>query len=193
MSSDKENYKELLVASEDNINDTVSSVIVCDIDKLHRKSRNTFRKEVELRNIEKRLKDALFKGWCPGYGLAAIQIGVPIRAGVYWIPGKNNTPIWNLLINPIIVEKRDLYILPGEGCLSIPNELCSVRRYDYIKYLNEGKEFEAKGKEAQIIQHEIDHMDGVLIIDKEYRSNLIGRNDLCPCGSGKKHKKCCLY
>jgi uncharacterized protein YecA (UPF0149 family) len=70
--------------------------------------------------------------------------------------------------------------------------LISIKRYNQIEFKNDGQLFSAEGKEAQIIQHEIDHMDGILIIDKEYKSNNVGRNDPCPCGSGKKYKKCCI-
>ena len=44
--------------------------------------------------------------------------------------------------------------------------------------------------DAIVLQHEIDHLDGILISDREYHAVKVGRNDLCPCGSGKKYKAC---
>ncbi len=75
-----------------------------------------------------------------------------------------------VLINPVILEKEG-EILFREGCLSIPELLATVKRSKRIgikAYNREGKEveFEVKGIEAVLIQHEIDHLDGILFLDR---------------------------
>lgn len=101
-----------------------------------------------------------------GVGLAAPQVGILKRIAVVDI-GEGNEIV---LINPEIIESNGKAIME-EGCLSIPGQLGEVIRSEEIKVrsLNrEGKkiEFEAAGFEARAIQHEIDHLDGVLFVDK---------------------------
>jgi peptide deformylase len=101
-----------------------------------------------------------------GVGLAAPQIGILKRIAVVDIREDNKV----VLINPEIIEEEGKTIRE-EGCLSIPGETGDVIRSEKIKVrsLNrEGKEieFEAEGFEARAIQHEIDHLDGILFIDK---------------------------
>jgi len=174
--------------------DMVSKItpIVTDIKVLRQVSRKTSVKEVEKKNLVEMIKLALRTGWVQGYGLAAIQIGIPIRAAWFWYVDSKKQRQECLLINPVIVEKKELVIVPGEGCLSIPNKVFTTKRYYQIIYESNGQRFAAEGKEAQIIQHEVDHMNGILITDRVYKSPTVGRNDPCPCGSGKKYKKCCL-
>jgi peptide deformylase len=101
-----------------------------------------------------------------GVGLAAPQVGMLKRIAVVDI--REDNPI--VLINPEIIEEEGKAIME-EGCLSIPNRTGEVIRSRKIKLrsLNrEGEEieFEAEGFEARAIQHEMDHLDGVLFIDK---------------------------
>lgn len=101
-----------------------------------------------------------------GVGLAAPQVGMLKRIAVVDIREENKI----VLINPEIIEEEGKAIME-EGCLSIPGETGDVIRAEKIKVrtLNrEGKEieFEAEGFEARAIQHEIDHLDGVLFVDK---------------------------
>jgi len=101
-----------------------------------------------------------------GVGLAAPQVGMLKRIAVIDI-GEDN-PI--VLINPEIIEESGKAIME-EGCLSIPERTGEVIRSKNIKVRSldrEGKqiEFEAEGFEARAIQHEMDHLDGVLFIDK---------------------------
>jgi len=101
-----------------------------------------------------------------GVGLAAPQVGILKRIAVVDIREGNKIT----LINPEIIEEEGKAIME-EGCLSIPGETGDVIRAEKIKVrtLNkEGKEieFEAEGFEARAIQHEIDHLDGVLFVDK---------------------------
>lgn len=101
-----------------------------------------------------------------GVGLAAPQVGENIRLLVVGYKDKDLA-----IINPKILKKSILKEWDEEGCLSIPNKYGQVRRHKNItlKYLNEKGEEEtlkANGLLARIIQHEIDHLDGILFIDK---------------------------
>ena len=100
-----------------------------------------------------------------GVGLAAPQVGILKRVVVIDI---GEGPI--VLINPEIIESRGSYI-DSEGCLSIPNEQGYVERPEYVKVkaLNErGENIIVEGEEflAKAICHELDHLDGILYIDK---------------------------
>jgi peptide deformylase len=169
--------------------------VVTDISYLRQVSKKTSMREVEKRELVTLVKYGIHKAWVFGYGLAAIQLGMPIAAAWYWLPEDEEKPLLakgHLLINPVILEKKELIIKANEGCLSIPNKFVTTKRYNWIRYETDGEIKVATGIEAQIVQHETDHMNGILVIDREYKPNLTGRNDPCPCGSGKKYKKCCL-
>jgi peptide deformylase len=140
----------------------------------------------DLEALTAQLKAANATAWTDGAGLAAIQIGVPIRFAWYIVDG-----VEKILVNPRIISRYDP-IIGQEGCLSIPNKHIMVRRYSKIAIESDGQVRVATGFESRLIQHEIDHMDGILNIDKEYKPTpKVGRNEPCPCGSGKKYKKCC--
>ncbi|RCK28341.1 peptide deformylase [Thalassospira profundimaris] len=106
----------------------------------------------------------------PGIGLAAPQIGVMKRVVVMDVSDDKDKPEPMKLINPeIIWESEDLSVYQ-EGCLSIPEQYADVERPAEVgvRYLDEnGKEheIEADGLLATCIQHEIDHLDGVLFTD----------------------------
>ncbi|MDO8669583.1 MAG: peptide deformylase [Candidatus Buchananbacteria bacterium] len=101
-----------------------------------------------------------------GVGLAAPQIGQNIRLFVVGYKDKNL-----VIINPKIIKKSLLKEWDEEGCLSIPNKYGQVKRHKSltVKYLNEGGQeqtLKASGLLARVIQHETDHLDGILFIDK---------------------------
>jgi peptide deformylase len=106
----------------------------------------------------------------PGVGLAAIQVAEPIRLLVIDTAKKEEAPDPQVFINPEIVwssEERSTY---EEGCLSIPEYYAEVERPASVRARaldREGKEREilAEGLLATVLQHEIDHLDGVLFID----------------------------
>jgi len=63
----------------------------------------------------------------------------------------------------------------------------------HVVVKNGAEKFEATGLEAVMVQHEIDHMNGMLCFDRGHKNkDKVGRNSLCPCGSGEKYKKCCI-
>ncbi len=106
-----------------------------------------------------------------GVGLAAPQVGVLQRIVVI---SPDQKPI--VLINPEIVHREGSQI-GEEGCLSIPGLYGDVERYDYVEVDaidRKGREvtFELEGFAARIAQHEIDHLDGILFIDKVIPASL---------------------
>lgn len=173
--------------------------IVTDRAVLAQVSRPTTWAEVQELGLIPRLMQLLNRGWCPSVGYAAIQIGVPVRMALY-VParidyGKSKEPV--VLVNPEIVSKK--YIVPfhKEGCMSIPNQRQATWRYNEVTYTIEkpdGKRSEpitVQGFTAAVIQHEVDHMDGILNLQRVTKPAQPGVNDRCGCGSGKKFKRCC--
>ena len=119
-----------------------------------------------------------------GYGLSAIQIGVPLRVVVM----DDSNPIF--LINPKIVKKSDELISYKEGCLSIPKVFFRVDRPKTvtIEYLDiEGNEQTSvfTDFDSICIQHEIDHLNGVLMID--YSSSELKRKQMIKKSRKKKY------
>jgi peptide deformylase len=105
-----------------------------------------------------------------GVGLAAPQIGVARRVLVYQLRDQDDV---TLLINPELVERSDETETDPEGCLSLlGGELTvPVERHVRVRVTAQGRDgdaldFEAEGMEARVIQHELDHLDGVLIVDR---------------------------
>ena len=152
-----------------------------------------------------------------GIGLAANQVGIDAQVAVVNVV----EPL--VLINPKIIHK-EFPIDYFEGCLSYPKKGTPTKRYRDIIVQTAQSESgwyfsgaestqEAKGSweqdnkkqdqekrllESICVQHEIDHLNGITIHDRENKSKpmvsqkKVGRNDPCPCGSGKKFKKCCI-
>ena len=106
----------------------------------------------------------------PGIGLAAIQVGVPKRVIVMDLAQKGEPPQPRYFVNPEILEADGERIPYEEGCLSVPDIFDEVERPKHvtIRYLDyDGNEVveEADGLFAVCIQHEMDHLEGVLFID----------------------------
>jgi peptide deformylase len=101
-----------------------------------------------------------------GAGLAAPQIGVPLRAIVTFVDEK-----LQIVINPEIVEESDEELEAEEGCLSIPGWYGPVRRKDKVTVRGQNRKgksikIKAEGWEARAFQHEVDHLNGTLFIDR---------------------------
>jgi peptide deformylase len=154
-----------------------------------------------------------------GIGLAANQVGIDAAVAVVNV----REPI--VLINPEIVS-RETEIPFYEGCLSFPGKGVNTKRYETVEVTSdnvdgtmifsgvdtgektkgsweqEGKTYQVKDKdlrtlEAVCVQHEIDHLNGIICMDRKvdttYKAEKKpGRNEPCYCGSGKKFKKCCI-
>ncbi|MCR5857841.1 peptide deformylase [Mesorhizobium sp. J428] len=106
----------------------------------------------------------------PGIGLAAIQVGEPLRLVVIDLAKEGEAPAPQIFINPEIVASGDDSNIHEEGCLSIPDYYAEVERPASVtvRYLDkDGKQQElaADGLLATCLQHEIDHLNGVLFID----------------------------
>ena len=106
----------------------------------------------------------------PGIGLAAIQVGIPKRVIVLDIKQKEGQKNPICLVNPEIIEKSKNNSTYEEGCLSVPGQFAEIDRPDkchvkYLDYYGEKKEIKAEGMLATCIQHEMDHLEGILFID----------------------------
>ena len=122
-------------------------------------------------DIQKLMDDMLETMYAaPGIGLAAIQVGVPKRVIVLDIARKDEPKKPMYFVNPEIIEKSKQNSTYEEGCLSVPGQFAEIDRPDkcHIKYLDyNGKhqEIKAEGMLATCIQHEMDHLEGILFID----------------------------
>ena len=106
----------------------------------------------------------------PGIGLAAIQVGEPIRMLVIDLAKEDEPKAPQVFINPEILSRSDARSVYEEGCLSIPDYYAEVERpatvrVGYVDLDGVRQEVEAEGLLATCLQHEIDHLDGVLFID----------------------------
>ena len=135
---------------------------------LRKKAEPVERFDTEIRDLVEQMRRIMREN--SGVGLAAPQAGVSLRVAVFEIPRENESPLEFVLINPEIVE-RDGDIEFEEGCLSVPGVFERVKRARWVvvKGSDEhGEEhvFEAEGLVARAVQHEMDHLDGVLFIDR---------------------------
>jgi len=173
---------------------------------------NTFEEGME---IGKQLVEEVVKH--SALGLSAIQIGIPKRVFIMRVPSdkvideinKQFTEEvvekkWDIFINPIFTSEHPEKVFYEEGCLSFPGIKVITHRSANIVVTNtteNGIESLALSDlDAIVFQHELDHLNGKLMFDCRAKSvppsyntgkDKIGRNDVCPCGSGKKYKKCC--
>ena len=104
-----------------------------------------------------------------GIGLAAIQIGIPKRIIVIDLgKDQNNKPMY--FVNPVIKDKNIEKLIYEEGCLSVPGQFAEIERsskceVEYLDYYGQKKILKAEGLLSTCIQHEIDHLEGILFID----------------------------
>ncbi len=122
----------------------------------------------ELKNLIDDMLETMYAA--PGIGLAAVQVGILKRVIVIDLSkeGEKKTPLF--LVNPNITSKSKELISYEEGCLSIPNQFAEVKRpssctLNFLDYNGKEKELSADGLLATCIQHEIDHLNGILFID----------------------------
>jgi peptide deformylase len=106
----------------------------------------------------------------PGIGLAAIQIGEPLRMLVVDLAKEKEPPAPRLFVNPQIVRSADERSVYEEGCLSIPDYYAEVERpaavtVSFLDGEGRPQTVEADGLLATVLQHEIDHLNGVMFID----------------------------
>jgi len=173
-------------------------MIITDIEKLKIKSDEANEDEVKkiLEELVLALKLSIDRGML-GVGLSAPQIGINKKVAIIRI---GNIKID--LVNCEIIKRFDK-IFVSEGCLSLPGVSCEIERSKQIIVSNNNfgshKVFCAYGIVSVCIQHEMDHWDGILILDRELKKKTnIGLNQACPCGKidkktnkSIKYKKCC--
>jgi peptide deformylase len=124
--------------------------------------------DAEIRKLAEEMADSMYAA--DGIGLAAVQIGVPKRIIVMDLDQKDGKKDWRVFINPKITWASEEMATFEEGCLSVPEIWDDVERPARIKaeYLDlDGKtvEIEADGMLATCLQHEMDHLEGILFID----------------------------
>jgi len=105
-----------------------------------------------------------------GIGLAAIQIGIPKRIIVMDLSKEENKKLPMYFVNPVITEKNNEKKTYEEGCLSVPNQFAEIDRpnkckVEYLDFDGNKQSLQAEGLLATCIQHEIDHLEGILFID----------------------------
>ena len=105
-----------------------------------------------------------------GIGLAAIQVGIPKRIIVMDISKDENKKEPMYFVNPVIKNKNPLKSTYEEGCLSVPNQFAEIDRpskcdIEFLDYNGNKQTISAEGLFATCIQHEMDHLEGILFID----------------------------
>jgi len=112
--------------------------------------------------------DTMYKA--NGIGLAAIQIGIPKRIIVMDICKEEGKKEPRYFVNPVIKKKNPINNTHEEGCLSVPEQFAEIDRpskceVEYLDYNGEKQLLKADGLLATCIQHEMDHLEGILFID----------------------------
>jgi peptide deformylase len=135
---------------------------------LRQKSFKVDKVDDELQRLMQDMTETMYAA--PGIGLAAIQVGVPKRVIVIDISQKEGIKKPMYFVNPEIITKSQDNSIYEEGCLSVPGQFAEIERPDscHVKYLDfygEPKEIKARGMLATCIQHEMDHLEGILFID----------------------------
>jgi len=123
-------------------------------------------------DVERALMDDMLDTMydAPGIGLAAIQIGVPKRIIVMDISRDEDKKEPRYFVNPIIKKKNEEKAKYEEGCLSVPDQFAEIERpntceVEYLDYYGKKQLLKADGLLATCIQHEMDHLEGILFID----------------------------
>lgn len=125
----------------------------------------------EVKAVAENLLDTIREPKTHGVGLAAPQIGQSVAICVVIKQHQNNPPVEYLMLNPKILKYSPTTDIKWEGCLSIPDTYCKVRRskeitVEYMELSGRHVRIKATGFFARVIQHEVDHLQGVLITDK---------------------------
>ena len=143
--------------------------IVIEPDPILRKKSEILEKvDDELRGLLDDMLETMYSA--PGIGLAAVQVGILKRVIVIDVSKDKEKKNPFFLINPEIISKSKNTSTYEEGCLSLPGYFAEIERpaecqVKYIDYFGKKKEIKATGLLSTCIQHEIDHLNGVLFID----------------------------
>ncbi len=146
----------------------IKKIVVEPDPVLRKKSEDLEKVDDELRKLMDEMLHIMYKA--PGIGLAAVQIGILKRLIVIDTSRENEKKSPLFLINPKITFKSKKTSVYEEGCLSLPDFFAEVERpaechLEYLDYFGKKKELKAEGLLSTCIQHEIDHLNGILFID----------------------------
>ena len=135
---------------------------------LRQKSAKVDQVNDEIRTLMDDMLETMYEA--PGIGLAAIQVGVPKRVIVIDLSRDNEKKKPLYFVNPEIITNSDNDVAYEEGCLSVPGQYAEINRPDkckikYLGYTGSEQILETEGLLATCIQHEMDHLEGVLFID----------------------------
>jgi len=135
---------------------------------LRQKSEPVIEVNDEVRTLMDDMLETMYDA--PGIGLAAIQVGVPKRIIVIDLSKEKEKKNPLYFVNPELITKSKKDASYEEGCLSVPNQFAEISRPDsckvkYLDYNGSEKILEAQGLLATCIQHEMDHLEGILFID----------------------------
>ena len=147
---------------------TVKKLITIPDEVLRKKSQNIQKVGENEKKLVKDLFETMYHH--KGIGLAAIQVGIPQRIIVLDVTQKNNQKNPLCFINPVIKHSSNEKSKYEEGCLSIPNTFIEIERpkkclVEYVDIEGKKKSMECDDLLSTCIQHEINHLDGKLIID----------------------------
>ncbi|OWK26449.1 peptide deformylase [Rhizobium yanglingense] len=147
---------------------TIKPLIILPDPVLRQVSKPIERVDADLKRLADDMLETMYDA--PGIGLAAIQVGVPRRILVIDVSREGEEKQPQVFINPKIVKSSDERSVYEEGCLSIPDYYAEVERpatvsVEYLDRDGKAQTVEADGLLATCLQHEIDHLNGVLFID----------------------------
>ena len=147
---------------------TIKPLVLLPDPVLREVSKPVERVDDAVRNFARDMLDTMYDA--PGIGLAAIQVAEPIRMLTIDLAREDEEPQPHVFINPEIVASSDDRSVYEEGCLSIPDYYAEVERparvtVNYLDLDGKPRTMEAEGLMATCLQHEIDHLNGVLFID----------------------------
>ena len=146
----------------------VLPIIVAPDPRLKRIAEPVAKVDAEMRRLMDDMLETMYKA--PGIGLAAPQVGVLKRVIMIDLAREDEKPQPLRMANPELIWVSDEDAVYNEGCLSLPEHYADVTRpaaikVRYIDHENEIRELEADGLLATCIQHEMDHLEGILFVD----------------------------
>lgn len=146
----------------------IREIITAPDPRLKQVSKPVARVDDELRRLMDDMLETMYDA--PGIGLAAVQIGVPKQVIVMDLAREGEPPQPQYFVNPEILSTSDELAVYEEGCLSVPEFYEDVARpaecrIRFLDYQGEIREMDCDGLFATCIQHEMDHLKGVLFID----------------------------
>lgn len=152
----------------------VRPVVITGEPVLHRPAAKVARFDEELRLLVEDMYETMDAAH--GVGLAAPQIGVGLRVFTYTFPNDDGVPPRGVLVNPVLTPGKTSQDAPdpdeeSEGCLSVPGHSWPLKRAEWVRVAGfdvagSPVDFEATGWFARVMQHEYDHLDGKLYVDR---------------------------